>query len=308
MSSRDEFQRRAVENARRQQRAAAGLARRSNDLGRWFHYGIAELRGETAKNGWKHEQSLILPSGRERIHDNARYVNGRDFREYKAALQVGGDFVMEQISKEREALQTDPKTRGAWIVREGSLDAEARRELEKLERDFTGRFRVEEVTRQQIAQAVMMGKALERERGQLELFDSAKLREKQLIKEQREKAQDKLRTQKAAQRAMEERAREREAERQREEFQRRQREVHQRERAAVQRLAEFSREIREASARGEKLGMTSRAIADIRALSFPDQLDPARSQHHEHPHPGSTRAGRARDARGQERGVDRGPR
>lgn len=116
----DERRRRAAELARNEQRDASDRGRQSNDEGRWFHYGIAELRGETRQNGWQHEQSLTLPSGRERIHDNSRVVNEHEFREYKGGNHVRGEFVLEQISKEREALETDPKASGAWIVVEGA--------------------------------------------------------------------------------------------------------------------------------------------------------------------------------------------
>lgn len=163
----DERRRRGVENARREQREASGRGRKSQDIGRWFHYGIAQLRGETRENGWVHERFVKLPSGRERVHDNSRVVNGHEFREYKGGKRVGGDFVLEQISKEREVLRTDPEARGMWVVQQGALEAEARSELEKLERDFQGRFRVEEISKEPANKAKKIGQSLERDRHQL---------------------------------------------------------------------------------------------------------------------------------------------
>lgn len=302
MSSEEDERRRRVEQERREQRERSDRGRESNDIGRWFHYGIAELRGETQANGWVHERPVKLPSGRERIHDNARAVNGHEFREYKGGARVGGDFVMEQISKEREFLQADPQARGIWIVQHGALEAQARTELEKLQSEFAGRFGVEEISRDLAHKAKKVGQSLERDHHQLELFDSAQLRSQQRAKEAREKARAKARVQEAAQRSLEKQAREQEAR----EIEQRRREAQRRERAAVQRVAEFSRQAREAAARGERIGMTGREVADIRALSFPNQLDPAKSQHHEHPEPGSTRASMAREPRNLHRGPERG--
>lgn len=66
------------------------------------------------------QRSVKLPSGRQRAHDGARSLKDHEFREYKNAEVAGGKFVMEQISKEREHLQTDPKAKGVWVVVQGS--------------------------------------------------------------------------------------------------------------------------------------------------------------------------------------------
>ncbi|NKY37619.1 hypothetical protein HGA13_31815 [Nocardia speluncae] len=119
MSNDEQMRRRAVERARKEQRERTAQGRKSNDIGRWFHLGIAEIRGETRERGWQSQRTVKLPSGRERIHDGARSLKDHEFREYKNAQAVGGKFVMEQISKEREHLQTDPKAKGAWVVVRG---------------------------------------------------------------------------------------------------------------------------------------------------------------------------------------------
>jgi hypothetical protein len=67
---------------------------------------------------------------------------------------------MEQISKEREHLQTDPKATGAWIVVDGSPDPEARKALIGLERDFKGRFELIEISKEEAKRAEKRGRDL----------------------------------------------------------------------------------------------------------------------------------------------------
>lgn len=187
MTNEDEMRRKRVERECQEQRERSEQARKSNDIGRWFHNGIAKIRGETRENGWQHQRPVKLPSGRTRIHDGARTQKEHEFREYKDAKTVGGEFVMEQISKEREHLQTDPNAIGAWIVVKGTPDPAARQALERLEQDFKGRFQLIEISREQAAKAREIGRELELNPNQLELVDPDKLRAQQRAKEAREK-------------------------------------------------------------------------------------------------------------------------
>ncbi|WP_156052413.1 hypothetical protein [Nocardia carnea] len=293
MSS-DEIRRRDAEEARRRQREASDRGRKSQDLGRWFHRGMAELRGETRANGWKHEQSVKLPSGRERKHDTARVneLGGRDFTEYKWGDRVGGELTMEQIAKEREFLRMDPNARGSWVMQRGAADSLVRKELEALVRDFPGRFRVEEVSKQKAIEARDLGKDLERNRNQLELIDSSKLRGQERARELREKAQQRQRTQEAVKQADE--ARERE-QRERQELAERER----KQREAAERLAENARLRRE----GERTPISAREAADMLRLSQPTPGQEA--PHHRHPQPGQMRSSRTR-GRERDRGLERG--
>ncbi|WP_280420859.1 hypothetical protein [Nocardia carnea] len=258
MPNEDEMRRRHVERERRDQRERSERARTSNDIGRWFHNGIAEMRGETRENGWQQQRSVKLPSGRTRIHDGARTQKEHEFREYKDAQVVGGKFVMEQISKEREHLQTDPKAKGAWIVLEGSPDSAARAELERLEQDFKGRFQLIEISQDEARKALKLGQALERNRDQLELFDPDKLRAKERAREAKEKAQEKQRVQEAARQAIDQRERERKA-----------LEQQQKQREAADRLAQRTIDRREAANRGERTPMSAREAADVLRLGPP---------------------------------------
>lgn len=310
MSTTDDERRRRrdAELARKEQREVSDRARKSNDEGRWFHYGMATIRGEVARNGWQHEQRTKLPSGRERIHDAARAVNEHEFREYKAGRSVGGEFVLEQISKEHELLRTDPKAKGAWIVREGALDPAVRRELEKLEREFKGRFSVIEVTHKQAGRAMEVGLDLERDRNQMELFDSTDLRNKQLARDRREKAQEKQLVREAAERAIDQQERERKEREKREVQKRREQEERQKQREAADRLAQRTVERRAATARGERTPMSGREAADVLRLGPP--TPGAESRHrHEHPRAGSTRHNHTRERdreRDRNRGLERG--
>ncbi|MGV9753534.1 hypothetical protein [Nocardia farcinica] len=295
MSHEEEFRRRAVAQARRQQREASERARRSQDIGREFHYGIAELRGETCANGWLHEQPVTVEPGRTRVHDAVK-VNtqgGRDFVEYKCGRRVGGAFHMDQMAKDRRVLECDEHARGTWVLLKGSADVEARRELDQMVQDFPGRFRVVEVTRELAAKARDVGMRLERGRHQMELVDSGKLRRLQRIKERREKLQEKERTRDAARQAVERADRER-----------RTHEADRRQRDAAGRLAASARRERAANARGERLPMTGREVRDILVVTFPMPPVPISPQR-ERPSAGSASLTRARERADRERGLSR---
>lgn len=91
MSGNDEHLRRAypgphdLEVARREQREASQRGRKSQEIGREFHYDMAELRGETPKNGWQHERATTL-DGQTRKHDAA----GRTERGRSRGIEHGG--------------------------------------------------------------------------------------------------------------------------------------------------------------------------------------------------------------------------
>lgn len=261
MSSDDDEQRRRqdLEAARRAQREASKKARESQTLGREFHYGMAEVRGETTKNGWQHERSIVL-DGVKRIHDAGRIneKGGLEFREYKGGRNVRGELTMSQIAQDRRVLERDPHATGIWIMRQGAADPSVSRELEKLLRDFPGRFQVVEVTHKQVEHARQVAQDLSKNRNQLELVNTEQLRRDQRAKELRDRVQEKQRTQEAAQRAADQQARER-----------REREERQQQREAADRLAQRAHERREAADRGERTPMSAREAADVLRLGPP---------------------------------------
>ncbi|MGW5381767.1 hypothetical protein [Nocardia sp. NPDC003963] len=252
----------SVEDERRR-RSERG--RKHNERGRRFHLGMAEARGETRESGWRYEATVKLGNNRERRHDTARMNErgGLDFTEYKGGNLVSGDTAKGQLAKDREILERDINARGTWVLVQGSAGREFRRELEAMERDFSERFRVVEVTKTQAREARLAGRRIERERelAQPELFDSKALRTQQRMREREERRREKARTQEAAERAIEKQRLEREA-------RERERELRER-REAAQRLAERMQEEREAVARGEPPKTTGMEARDFLALSGP---------------------------------------
>ncbi|WP_280422510.1 hypothetical protein [Nocardia carnea] len=301
MSTNDEhlrrpyLRRRDIDAARREQREASKRGRKSQEIGREFHYGMAEIRGETTKNGWQHERAITL-DGQTRKHDAAKIneKGGLEFREYKAGQIVGGDLTMSQIAQDRRVLERDPHATGLWIMRQGAAEPAVRRELDKLLRDFPQRFRVVEVTKEQAKQARRVGQELSRDRNQLELISQQELRRDQRARELRDKVQERQRVQEAAQRAIEQQERER-----------KEREERQQQREAADRLAQRTLERREAVARGERTPMSGREAADVLRMGPPIPGAESLRHHHAHPQAGQTRNSRTR-GRERDRGLERG--
>jgi hypothetical protein len=129
---------------------------------------MAQQRGETRANGWRHEAKIELGKGKgnTRVHDTAR-VNeqgGRDFTEYKSGVVVRGDaHTLNQIRLDREVLTRDPYATGSWVMRVGAADPTVRKQLDGLRRDFPERFQVVEVSRAEAEKARKLGRALEQQ-------------------------------------------------------------------------------------------------------------------------------------------------
>lgn len=289
MSDSEERRRRDIEIARREQREASQRGRESQDIGRWFHYGMAELRGETRENGWRHEEPV---KGEKRRHDASRTneKGGLDFVEYKGGSSVGNELTMDQIGKDRSILKRDPHATGTWVLREGAAEPALRRELAALVRDFPERFHVVEVTKEQAKQARRVGQELSRDRHQIELVNSQELRRDERARQRRERIHEKQRTREAAELALE-----------KQEQERRIREAQQQQRDAADRIAAMTKQDREAAQRGEKPPMTGREAADILAVSRPT---PGVESAHRHV-PEVNRGGRDGLSRERDRGPER---
>ncbi|WP_280457944.1 hypothetical protein [Nocardia carnea] len=297
-----------------QHRRRSARGRKHNERGRHFHRGMAQLRGETGKNGWRHEVTVELCRGVERRHDTAR-VNergGRDFTEYKGGNRVGGERTADQLAKDREILTRDVNARGTWVLVQGAVSSTVRKELEALAHDFPGRFRIEEVTPARARQARTLGRNLERERNQLELVDGDALRSVQRARERAQRARDTARIRDAAQRAVERDERERRQEREeraREDERIREATCRALAQVEIERKAKEQREAaerlaaaaREAAARGERRAMSTREVADVLALSQPT---PGVQSPNHHPHV-QHRSNRVRERNSRERGLGR---
>lgn len=189
-----------------ERRRRSERSRKARDRGRHFHRGMAQQRGETRANGWRHEAKIELGKGKgnTRVHDTAR-VNeqgGRDFTEYKSGVVIRGDaHTLNQIRLDREVLTRDPHATGTWVMRVGAADPTVRKQLDGLRRDFPERFQMVEVSRAEAEKARKLGRALEQQaRGvQREMHNVP-----ELIRQQQQRQQEaKARVQNAVQRALE---------------------------------------------------------------------------------------------------------
>lgn len=240
------------------------------------------MRGETRANGWQHEQSIVLGSGKgsTRIHDTARTnsAGGRDFTEYKSGVRVPGDaHTLNQIALDREVLSRDPHATGTWVMRVGAADPMVRQQLDGLQRDFPGRFQVVEVSRAEAEKARKLGRALEQQAVgvQRELHNIP-----ELLRRQQLQRESKSRVQEAAARAIA--------------------------RQQAQRAAEQARQHELACIRVVREQLLARLPADVARVLEVSMPPPERELDREPPVPGSgmTRAGREARARERERGRD----
>lgn len=212
----------AIRRQQAERKRERDRGRKANERGRHFHKGMAQQRGETRENGWQHESKISTPFG-DRVHDTAREKEGREqqgreFTEYKNKVHLRADELL-QLAKDRHVLENDPNARGTWVIRgDAAIDPAVRRTMERMEQLFPGRFTVEKTTKAERDRAVTIGKELERQERtqQLELFDSDKLRKQEKARERAERVKETIRTQEAAARAIaekeaRERARAREA-------------------------------------------------------------------------------------------------
>ncbi|MEU6564802.1 hypothetical protein [Nocardia nova] len=330
-------ERRRIEEERRRQQARSKEARERVNNGRWFHIGMAAMRGETRENGWVTEHTVRTLEGIRR-HDTARVVDPSDkrFAEYKSGKTPANE-ALGQLEKDRELLAGGWS--GTFIRVEGvRFDRKLERELAKLAREFPDQFDIVYVSREQAAIAIAKGKQLEsRDRNQLSLFDEQKMRQKELRrreiermkevkrirevaakaeaaakeKREREEKEREQRARDAAAAARQQRARD-ENERQQHirslaeaaESQDQRSRAESAERAAAQERAERERLAREAYERGR--ARLPSEVADLLFRTYPAPGDEVHGG--PGPHSGGTRGGaaerqrmRERDPRGRER-------
>ena len=291
----DDAGRSEAEKERRRQQRAAHRARRHNERGRHFHLGMAQLRGETRENGWRHEQTVEIPGMGGRRHDTSRTVDPRDrqFTEYKSGETIRGKESLTQVQKDAHLVEQG--WRGEWVMTDTAwkdIDRSIGRQLEQLQQQYPDRFRVDLISREQREQAIRLGKELDRNRAQPELFDSRELRARERVRQREERARQSAREHAEPAMAAQQMATQRHAREVTEHA------VRQEQRDAAQRLAVWAREQREAAERGEPTPMTGREAADVLAVSRP-------TPGYESPHRVSPVVVHGRDVRGRERGVER---
>lgn len=286
----DERRRREADAARKkaaQQRKASERARKVNDKGRHFHHGMAQIRGETHEAGWQRESVVPTDLGR-RKHDTARGRDGhgREFTEYKNKRHITAKDLY-QLAMDHEKLTKDKEGKGTWVIPvTARIDPAVQRQLEKMSREFGDRFQVIYATQAQVRQAMQVGKDLERDRNQLELFDTDKMRAQQRAKERAERVRDKINTQNAAAAALAKQQAEAELARVRAETARVAKEIEAR-----------AQELRRAGVPAEVANVVAKQLPDPHALVVEA---PERGE-------GSTRAGREARGRGPKDARQRTP-
>ncbi|MGW0251162.1 hypothetical protein ACWDYH_31490 [Nocardia goodfellowii] len=214
----------AAKRDREERQRAKERGRKHNDQGRWFHKGLANHLGHTRENGYQNE-SVIKTSLSERKHDTARdrEGEGRKFNEYKSGRDIRADALM-QLAKDKEILEKDARAEGVWHIRaDATIDPMARRQMDKMQQLFPGRYKVERYTREEVHRFKAIGRDIERQERspQLELVDSDKLRKQERARQRAERAREAANTRAAAARAVaekEERDRARQREQQEREF------------------------------------------------------------------------------------------
>ncbi|MFD4406317.1 hypothetical protein ACFWPH_26510 [Nocardia sp. NPDC058499] len=251
------------------------------ERGLYFELGRARERGETAEKGWVRQFTLVTGKG-ARVLDSAR-SDGRGTQgvERKSG-RINEREALRQLERERSGLSSGQLTHSRWETVAGEkIPATVRDEMLAMARDFPGRFHHEMVSRADALRAIRIGQSLVSK--QLELVRVDEL-------ERADRARKRL-----------ERIREIAREREAEQRSRDQAVAWQRQREAAQRVAESARQAREAARNGKHLPMTGREAADLLIVSRPT---PGIATPHRQP-PSPERAGRGRDGRGRDRGIQR---
>lgn len=203
-----------IQRVREQAARDKERGQKANQKGDDFHRGMRDFLGETTRNGWVREHE----EGHRRL-DNARIQDprAREFTELKSG-RVGED-ARGQLRADRELLASGKYQAGKWITVKGEqMPKEVRQELERLARDFPGRFHHIEISRKMAQKALARGEALRRERDarQLEIPGISKeitaARERQALARMADTAYRSMETE-AARRAQEREDRAREQDR-----------------------------------------------------------------------------------------------
>ncbi|MGW4123638.1 hypothetical protein [Nocardia sp. NPDC004711] len=211
----------AAEAARRDRREAerrTERARKSNEKGRNFHEGMAQLRGETPENGWEHEKTTETSLGGRRHDTSLSDERGRvrEATEYKNRERIRADELM-QLAKIRECLDRDREFKQNYVIREHTrIDPIVERQLERMREVYGPRFNLERVSRERARQADRIGRDYNKghlKGDQLELHNVEQLRKQQREKERADRVREKLKTQEAVAASLARREAERERER-----------------------------------------------------------------------------------------------
>ncbi|MEV5834973.1 hypothetical protein [Nocardia sp. NPDC052112] len=310
------------------------------EYGNDFREGLMLIRGHTGPE-YRTEIPIRGPDGRiDRKWDYGRVVGGRvkEATETKAGRIKAKDAV-PQIVKDRRELRRDPTLVKEWVTVKGArVDKAARDLMQRMAKEFPGRFIITELTKEQRNAAITRAQA-ERKREQRDVL-ARQMQRLRLAREREERAKQRERDEREAhvkQRARErlpqirviakandrgERVRnmgryldgatvgrgdvaKRSAAARGEAAERAERERVEREREqqreATDRLAQQAQREREAAANGQVRAMDGREAADLLRVSRP--TPGFELPYREPPSAGSTRGGR--EERERARGIER---
>ncbi|WP_084532412.1 hypothetical protein [Nocardia miyunensis] len=112
------------EEFRARQAQERNLGKKNNERGMHFHYGMAQMRGETRENGWvrEHTEYGLGGDGKDyRRIDQARVVNAqsREFSECKSGRVDGDEKTLNQLAMDRQLLESGRYGSGRWVTVDG---------------------------------------------------------------------------------------------------------------------------------------------------------------------------------------------
>ncbi|WP_330229019.1 hypothetical protein OHA40_23370 [Nocardia sp. NBC_00508] len=132
---------------------------KSREFGNQFRDGMCQMLGRTQETGWTTENYYKSEAGK-RFHDAAHHVV-QHAMEFKAG-RVGED-ALKQLKKDARALR-DGWTIEWFTVAGARIDSAVVDKMRELTQKFPGQFTVVEVTKEQFAQAIAIGKELAKNR------------------------------------------------------------------------------------------------------------------------------------------------
>ncbi|MGK8502129.1 hypothetical protein [Nocardia asiatica] len=144
-------------------RRARDTRARSRDFGNMFRDSMVEMLGRTEDKGWRTEAHFKTPIG-ARFHDSA-HMEDQIATEFKAGKV--GKKALDQLRKDVFALEQDWVVE--WYTVQGAkIDPRVAAQMRALADRFPGLFKHVQVTREQFAKAIELGKQRERERAERE--------------------------------------------------------------------------------------------------------------------------------------------
>ncbi len=134
---------------------------KAKEVGDRFRDGMMSIRGHTAERGYVKEAHLRDGTLGSRFHDVRNDGLGKAY-EYKSG-SLDKDKALRQLEKDERYIRGGGSVE--WVIVEGArADKEVQAKLKELREKYSRRFTVQEVSREQLRQALTVAKHLERVR------------------------------------------------------------------------------------------------------------------------------------------------